>query len=199
MPRRDDNFDTRTDPEEVLGEGFKKFKAKPIVPVPKAPAPAPTPPAPTPPSPPASPGVGPSIKPDRFFESLVCRVSDNSIAAVVGEIKKINPETYPISATYLLRTLIELCLRRIISASGKTISGKHDPTLDGMVNFALSNRDIFPSKRMSDVIAAAKSQQAFDYLNIVAHQKWMNADPTTVKSVANQLRNFIRHVVQGEP
>jgi uncharacterized protein YciI len=52
---------------------------------------------------------------------------------------------------------------------------------------------------MGDVIDAAKSQQAFDYLNIVAHQKWMNADPATVKSVANQLRNFIRHVVQGEP
>jgi hypothetical protein len=52
---------------------------------------------------------------------------------------------------------------------------------------------------MGDVIAAAKSQQAFEYLNIVAHQKWMNADAATVKSVANQLRNFIQHVVQGEP
>lgn len=199
----DDNFDTRTDPKDVLGEGFEKFKAKPVVPVPKPPAPPPIPPptahSPLPSAPIASPGVGPSIKPDRFFESLVCRISDNSVAAVVGEIKKINPETYPISATYLLRTLIELCLRRIISASGKTIPGKHDPTLTDMVNFALSNRDIFPSKRMADVIAAAKSQQAFDYLNIVAHQKWMDADPTIVKSVANQLRNFIRHVVQGEP
>jgi hypothetical protein len=67
-----------------------------------------------------------------------------------------------------------------------------------MVNFALNNRDIFASTRMADVISAAKSQHAFDYLNIVAHQKWMDADPTTVKSVANQLRNFIRHVVQGE-
>jgi hypothetical protein len=68
-----------------------------------------------------------------------------------------------------------------------------------MVNFVLNNRDIFPSTRMADVIASAKSQKAFDYLNIVVHQKWMDADPTTVKSVANQLRNFIRHVVQGEP
>jgi hypothetical protein len=197
----DNNFDTRTDPEDVLGERFKKFKVKPVVPVARAPASAPTPLAPAhPPSaPPAAPSVGPSIKPDRFFESLICRVSDNSVAAVVGEIKKVSPETYPISATYLLRTLVELCLRRIIGASGKTIPGKQDPTLTDMVNFALTNRDIFPSKRMADVIAAAKSQHAFDYLNIVAHQKWMNADPATVKSVANQLRNFIRHVVEGEP
>jgi hypothetical protein len=197
----DDSFDTRTEPDDVLGDGFKKFKAKPVVPVPKAPAPTPTPlpPAPPTPAPPVSPSAGPPIKPDRFFESLVCRVSDNSIAAVVGEIKKISPETYPISATYLLRTLIELCLRRIIGASGKTIPGTRDPALNDLVNFALSNRDIFPSKRMGDVIAAAKSQQAFEYLNIVAHQKWMNADAATVKSVANQLRNFIQHVVQGEP
>jgi hypothetical protein len=52
---------------------------------------------------------------------------------------------------------------------------------------------------MGDVIDAAKSQKAFEYLNIVVHQKWMNADPTSVKSVANQLRNFIRHVVEGVP
>ncbi len=199
----DDDFDTRTDPDEVLGPGFSAFKARPAVPPTKPSAPTAAPPAPpappATPAPPPPPGVAPPIRPDRFFESLICRVPDNSIAAVVGEIKKISPETYPISATYLLRTLIELCLRRIIAASGKTISAKRDPTLTDMVDFALSNRDIFSSKRMADVIDAAKSQRAFDYLNIVAHQKWMDADTTIVKSVANQLRNFIRHVVQGEP
>lgn len=197
------DFDTRTDPEEVLGAEFKKFKATPIPPKPVS---ASTPPLAVPPTslPPLTPsapppGGGVVIRPDRFFESLVCRVSDNSIAAVVIEIKKISAEQYPISATYLLRTLVELCLRRVIDASGKTIPGKHDPTLAEMVNFALNNRDIFSSKRMGDVIAAAKNQGAFDYLNIVAHQKWMNADTNTVKSVANQLRNFIQHIVQGNP
>jgi hypothetical protein len=194
----DDNFDTRTDPEEVLGPYFAKFKARPTAPSPKPPA-SPAPPAPAPPSPPAPPAGGPAIMPDRFFESLVCRIPDHSIAAVVGEIKKVRPEIHPISATYLLRTLIELCLRRIITASGKKIGGTKDPTLTEMVNFVLSNRDIFPSRRMADVIDAARSQKAFDYLNIVAHQKWMDADPAACKSVANQLRNFIRHVVEGTP
>jgi|HubBroStandDraft_6_1064221.scaffolds.fasta_scaffold231850_2 hypothetical protein len=194
----DDSFDTRTDPEEVLGEGFKKFKETPPPETSAPPAPTPAPPAPPPPAPPPAP-PGPAIRPDRFFESLICRVADNSIAAVVNEIKKISPETYPISATYLLRTLIELCLRRIIAASGKALPGRHDPTLTDLVNFALQNRDVFPSTRMADVIAAAKAQQAFDYLNIVAHQRWMDADSTTVKSVANQLRNFIRHIVEGAP
>jgi hypothetical protein len=195
----DDTFDTRTDPEDVLGLDFTKFKAKPTAPSPKPKAPKPPAPTPAPPAAPAPPVGEPPVKPDRFFESLVCRVSDHSIAAVVVEIKKISPETYPISATYLLRTLIELCLRRIIAASGKKIGGTKDPTLSEMVNFSLNNRDIFPSKRMADVIEAAKSQKAFDYLNIVAHQKWMDADPTMCKSVANQLRNFIRHVVEGTP
>jgi hypothetical protein len=194
----DDSFDTRTDPEDVLGPDFAKFKARPTAPSPKSP-PSPAPPAPAPPAPPTPPTGGPAIMPDRFFESLVCRISDHSIAAVVGEIKKVRPETYPISATYLLRTLIELCLRRIIAASGKRIGGTKDPTLTDLVNFALSNRDIFPSRRMADVIDAARSQKAFDYLNIVAHQKWMDADPVACKSVANQLRNFIRHVVEGTP
>lgn len=195
----DDNFDTRTDPEDVLGPEFKKFKAKPASPRPKSTPPKPAPPASQPPPTPSQPSDGPTIKPDRFFESLVCRISDHSIAAVVGEIKKISPETYPVSATYLLRTLIELCLRKIIAASGKKPAGAKDPTLSEMVNFSLNNRDIFPSKRMADVINSAKSQKAFDYLNIVAHQKWMDADPAICKSVANQLRNFIRHVVEGTP
>jgi hypothetical protein len=195
----DDSFDTRTDPDEVLGTDFKKFRTKPTPPAPTSPVPPPPAPPPAPPGPPSSPSGEPAVRPDRFFESLVCRVADHPIAAVVGEIRKISPETYPISATYLLRTLIELCLRRIINASGKKIQGIKDPTLTDLVNFALNNRDIFPSKRMADVIESARSQKAFEYLNIVVHQKWMDADPTTCKSVANQLRNFIRHVVEGTP
>lgn len=193
-----DDFDTRTDPEDVLGSAFKKFKEKPRPPAPKPPpSPPSAPPGATPPAPPAPPG-GP-VRPDRFFESLTCHIADNSIAAVVTEIKKINPDQYPISATYLLRTVIELCLMRLILAKGRTVPGKHDPSLMELVNFALNNRDVFPSTRMGDVIAAAKAQKCFEYLNIVAHQKWMNADPSTVKSVANQLRNFIQHIVQGNP
>lgn len=70
----DDGFDTRTDPEDVLGEGFKKFKAQPAVAVPK-PSPPPTPaPAPSaapgPAPPPPSPSTGPTIRPDRFFEKF---------------------------------------------------------------------------------------------------------------------------------
>jgi hypothetical protein len=190
------DFDTRTDPESVLGSDFKKFKKTPPTPAPKppGPGPAPQPPSPQPPSP-----SGPTVKPDKFFESLVCGIRDNSIAAVVTEIKKISPDLHPISGTYLLRTLIELCLRRLIDASGRTVPGKQDPTLTELVNFALNNRDVFPLKRMGDVAASAKTQGSFEYLNIVAHQKWMNADPGTLKSTANQLRNFIQHVIQGSP
>lgn len=196
----DGTFDTRTDPEEVFGTDFKKFKASqtpgPQPKPPQSPLPSPNPrPSPVP----VPPGGGPAVRPDRFFESLVCRVQDHPIAAVVGEIKKISPETYPISATYLLRTLVELCLRRVIDASGKWPKGPKDPTLTDLVNFALNNRDIFTSKRLGDVIQAAKKQEAFEYLNIVAHQRWMDADPATCKSVANLLRAFIRHIVEEEP
>ena len=137
-------------------------------------------------------------KPDRFFESLECRVADNSLKCVVFEIRKINPDLLPISGTYLLRTLVELCLRYLIASAGKTYPGRADPTLTELVNYALTNRDvIFPAKRMADVIEAARSQKAFEYLNIVVHQKWMNADPKQLKSVANQLRNFIVHVAEA--
>jgi len=197
----DDKFDTRTSPDGVLGAEFKKFRetpkpasSKPTNGIGDQPSPTAEPPQPAP----TGSGAQPT-RPDRFFESLVCRVSDNSIATVVTEIKKISPETYPISATYLLRTLIELCLRRLISNAGLKVSGTHDPSLSDLVKFALANRTVFPSKRMGDVIATAKSNNAFEYLNIVVHQKWMDADPNLVKSVANQLRSFIRHVVEGNP
>jgi ParB-like nuclease domain len=83
----DDTFDTRTDPDEVLGPNFKKAK-KALRPTPKPP-PQSAPPSGSSPPTPLPAGGGPSIKPDRFFESLACRVTDNSIAAVVGEIKKV--------------------------------------------------------------------------------------------------------------
>lgn len=155
----DDSFDTRTDPEDVLGQEIKRFRAKPPAqkPPPK-PTPSPPPPAPAPPPPGGQGGGG--IKPDRFFESLVCRIPDQSIAVVVHEIKKLSPDTYPVSATYLMRTLVELSLRRVMENSGRKIPGTRDPSLNDLVNFALNNRDIFPSTRMADVIAAAKAQPA---------------------------------------
>ena len=138
-------------------------------------------------------------RPDKFFENLVCRISDNNIACVVTEIKRINPELNPICGTYLLRTLVELSLRWLITSSGKSTPGRGDPTLSELVNFSLQNRDIFPMPRMGDVIEHAKAQKSFDYLNIVVHQKWMNADSMLLKSAASQLRNFIAHIVQGTP
>jgi hypothetical protein len=198
--KKDGTFDTRTDPEEVFGTEFKKFKGFQTSGSPPKSLPSPHPPTgPTPSAQPAPTSGGPAVRPDRFFESLLCRVQDHRIAAVVTEIKKISPETYPISATYLLRTLVELCLRRVIDASGEWPKGSKDPTLTDLVNFALNNRHIFASKRLGDVIQAAKKQEAFEYLNIVAHQRWMDADPTTCKSVANLLRSFIRHIVEQEP
>lgn len=191
------SFDTRTDPASVFGSEFDKFrsqlqtkgKGRSSLKSRKASAPIVAPQKPVP--------QASSVRPDRFFESLVCNVQDNSIAAVVTENKKINPEQHAISGTYLLRTLMELCLRRLIAATGRTVPGKSDPGLTELVNFSLQHRDVFPQQRMGDVIEAARSNKSFDYLNIVVHQKWMDADPKTLKTVANQLRNFIRYVVQG--
>lgn len=195
------DFDTRTEPDVVLGAEFRKFrsqlkgdtgKSKPSK---KSGGVDADPPPVASPNPPPQPGT----KPDRFFETLACRIESNQIASVVFEIKKINPDLYPISGTYLLRTLIELCLRRLIQTAGLALPGSRDPTLTDHVKFVLQNRDkVFPNKRMADVIDSANKQRVFDYLNIVAHQKWMDADPTVLKSTANALRNFIQFVLQDE-
>jgi hypothetical protein len=192
------DFDTRTDPGTILGPDFNKFRArlKGEKGNPRAGKKSTT--SEPPPPPPSEPPSRPGNRPDRFFESLACRIDSNQIASVVFEIKKINPDLYPISGTYLLRTLIELCLRRIIQTAGLTLPGGRDPTLTDHVRFVLQNRAVFPNKRMADVIDSANKQQVFEYLNIVAHQQWMDADPTTLKSTANALRNFIQFVLQDE-
>jgi hypothetical protein len=200
------DFDTRTEPSEVLGEEFKDFLAAQqeagTPPNKKAGDPQVSTSSPAlPPEPSGTPATTTqqSPKPDRFFESLVCKVNSNQMKSVVFEIRKINPDQYPISGTYLLRTLMELCLRRLIKNSGLSISGTRDPALSDLVNFALQNRvQVFPNKRMGDVVEAAQKQKSFEYLNIVAHQQWMNADPTQLKSTANALRNFIQHVIEDE-
>jgi hypothetical protein len=196
------SYDTRSNPGDVLGSEFKKFsssrdsKSKGAVKAKHGKAADSSTSADTTRSKPTT-EVASGKYPDRFFESLTCRIADNNIASVVLEIKKISADQYPISGTYLLRTLIELCLRYLVQASGKAVPSRGDPTLTDLVNFSLQNRDIFPTRRMADVIEAARNQKSFEYLNIVAQQRWMNADSTALKSVANQLRNFIMHVVEG--
>lgn len=197
-------FDTRSDPAEVLGQEFRRFRktdpgkarAKSAPPdntkTAGTPEPAEAPPQSSPPPP------KPGGRPDRFFENLGCRNRSNQIRSVVVEIRKINPDLYPISGTYLLRTLIELCLRQLVMNSGESPSGR-DPTLSDFVNFSLQHRaKVFPNKRMGDVIESAHKQKLFDYLNIVVHQQWMNADPSQLKTTANALRNFIQHVLEDD-
>ena len=55
----------------------------------------------------AATGVQLKAKSDKFFESLICPIQDNSLINISQEISTINYKTYKTAATFLLRALIE--------------------------------------------------------------------------------------------
>ncbi|WP_292983497.1 MULTISPECIES: hypothetical protein [unclassified Oceanicaulis] len=136
-----------------------------------------------------------SLKPDLFFESLVCGVEDDTLKQVIHEINKINPYEFPLTSTFLFRALIESTIYYLLSQAGDLPKSKM-PGLKGYVNHLIANPHHLPDDRARDVLDGVRSRGELDYLSISAHGQWAHADAGRIVSLANQLRQFIRSVVQ---
>ena len=132
---------------------------------------------------------------DLFFESLVCGVEDDTLKQVIHEINKINPYEFPLTSTFLFRALIESTIYYLLSQAGDLPKSKM-PGLKGYVNHLIANPHHLPDDRARDVLDGVRSRGELDYLSISAHGQWAHADAGRIVSLANQLRQFIRSVVQ---
>lgn len=137
-------------------------------------------------------------KSEYFFENLICTVMDNSCISVVDEITKINPKDYPLTSTFLIRALLESSLSYMIREAGEhrhVKSGRGDPGLSDLVRFTIQNPHLLPDERAIRVLRNAKDRGELDYLNIVIHGRWAQADAEKVVSIAKLLRELIRSIL----
>ena len=188
-------MDTRTKPEDYFSEFVKTAAGKKAVAaitiVPKS----------------AKTGGGPlTPRASVFFEKLECNVHDDTLLMLTKEIRQVDHQRMPITASLLLRALFEASLveaiRRKTGAWAQVVTqaGKgKDPGLSLLVSFAGNFANgIFQEQRICHTLVGNTTANAKSYLDLIAHGKWVKADPAMVFTCANNLRKIIEHILSGK-
>lgn len=138
-----------------------------------------------------------------FFEHLVCHIQDDRLLKLTGELSKINHERMPIAASLLTRALFECVLvykLQKMKRWGELIKvEKRDPGLAAIIKFCgnISN-GIFIEPNMCKTLQSHTTIQSKNYLDAIAHLKYQEADPRMLESVANNLRQIMQHILNGQ-
>lgn len=137
-----------------------------------------------------------------FFEKLDCKANDDSLLKLCGELREVEYEKRPIAATMLLRSTFETALvyqlkkKNQWSALVTSNAGK-DPSLKEIINYSSQvKNNVFNEQRITTILSSRTVLEAKDYLDLVVHQRWADADSTKLHSIANSLRKLITAIVE---
>lgn len=136
-----------------------------------------------------------------FFENLECHVQDDKLIRLTQEIKTINHERMTIAASLLTRALLECALvYKLKSAKrwGELIKEGKDPGLAEIIKFCSNFKNgVFAEQNVCKTLQSHTTTQAKTYLDAITHMKYQEADSQTLRSVANNLRQVIQHILEG--
>lgn len=143
-----------------------------------------------------------------FFENLECHVQDDILIKLSGELRGVNHNRMPVAASLLLRATFECALvYRIRKAKkwGELMQRQkqqgrpgRDPGLADLISFAsVHGNGVFVEQNMCKTLSSGTVRGAKDYLDAMTHMKFQEADPSTLESVANNLRAIIQYILNG--
>lgn len=137
-----------------------------------------------------------------FFENLACLVKDNHLLKLTDELKNIEYTKRPAAACMLLRAIFECALvyqlkkKKLWTSLVETKKGK-DPSLDVLMSFCANEQNnVFTEKRICTLLSNSAAIQAKDYLDMVTHGRWAEADPAHLRSIAIRLRKVIAAILE---
>lgn len=149
-----------------------------------------------------------SAKPGKFFENLSCPLKDNQLLLVVNEISDINYKKYRLSATFLVRALVERILNHCIDKYAlkkqllKEFYTKHkgckgiEPGLEFVVDFCIKNHDqMFNVNTVRNILRKWKGDK--DLLDIIIHGRWANPSITNLEHFASLIRPTVEQILSG--
>jgi len=149
-----------------------------------------------------------SLRASIFFENLECHVQDDILIKLSSELRGVNHNKMPVAASLLLRATFEYALvYRIRKAKKWAELMQHqkqrgrpgrDPGLADLILFAsVHGNGVFVEQNMCKTLSSGTVKGAKDYLDAMTHMKFQEADPSTLESVANNLRAIIQHILNG--
>ncbi|MHB1682964.1 MAG: hypothetical protein ACYCYO_09115 [Bacilli bacterium] len=138
----------------------------------------------------------------KFFEQNECGVEDERLIRVVREIKSINYRAMPISATFLVRALLESTLEYQLRLKGKWTelvdmqNNRKSPGLSDMIYYCLKKENsVFDQDRMRSVLQNFVDRGFKEQLDLVIHGKWTQQDPHSLEQISAAIRAFITEII----
>lgn len=141
--------------------------------------------------------------PFNFFEGLQCSVNDVYLQGFADEISRINYKSYPRSAAFLARALVEQTLIWSIKKVGlygqlmQSLSANREPKVSELITFCITNQaQIFkrnPTRVLNQWINTHK-----DYCDLIVHGRWIIARSEVLEHLASETRGFIEEVLNSD-
>jgi hypothetical protein len=144
-------------------------------------------------------------KPDRFFETLQCKIQDDSSIRLTNEIRQISPSRTPTAAAFLLRAILtaalEYQLEKTNNWASLVSSGKKPgwhPDLSEIIQHCLQTPGVFTIRNIRRTLEVLTSQKTKDYLDLVVHAEYLKINADELNSLANKTRGVIEAILKDE-
>ncbi|OXB94672.1 ParB/Srx family N-terminal domain-containing protein [Parageobacillus galactosidasius] len=135
-----------------------------------------------------------------LFEGIVYSGKHKGIQRTLYEIQRLDIDKFTLSATYLMRTLLECALQEYLihnNLFNNWNKPNYDPSLTDLINYC-KQHNIFSSinKNFQRVINNAHALRDADVLNSIAHAKYNLPDPNTLRSIENRWYIFLEFLLK---
>lgn len=150
-------------------------------------------------------------KASQFFENLTCKVVNDPLIKLTKELAEINASQRPIAASMLTRAMLETALLYKVRQAGKMPAlmtanraanpkapPGADPGLDMIIGFCKNfSNGVFAEQNICKALNSSQTKEAKKYLDAMVHRRFQEADPPTLASVANNLRQVFAYILDG--
>ncbi|MEF2244618.1 hypothetical protein [Paenibacillus sp. IITD108] len=134
-----------------------------------------------------------------LFEDIVYFGSHRGIQRVLYEIQKLDHTKYKLSATYLVRTLLECTLQEFLKKNnlfGNWNKPGIDPSITDLINYCNNNKSLRSfNNNYQRIIENASSLRDHDQLNTIAHAKFSEPSDEKLKDIERRWYSLIEFCI----
>jgi hypothetical protein len=151
-------------------------------------------------------GRRPTVKADKFFETLVCSIQDQHLIRVVDEISRIDHATFKTAATFLVRALIESSLKYAIQKVGlrrdmlkefhqNSANRGREPGLDFIIDYCINHADDIFATNVRRILEVWKKTKTG--ADLVIHGDWALASTQRLEDAASNVGPLVVKILDG--
>ncbi|MBN8236863.1 ParB-like nuclease domain-containing protein [Halobacillus kuroshimensis] len=135
-----------------------------------------------------------------LYQGIVYNDQSSGISQTLYELGQINYKNLTLSATFLVRTLLECSLQqylRTIGRENEAMNNGRDPSLTNLLNFYNQNNILKGThNRFQGIISNFLSQKWADTLNSISHAKYSDPDPSILKTIESQTYSLVQWLLK---